>query len=274
MSDQHLVEGRDYLLLPKWAEGDYERFPAFVRDMAEQDTKVIVVNTVAAAQAASRIAPFIPVVMAGVNDPVGAGLIASLARPGGNITGSSNLVQDVTAKMVEIMRATIPRVSVMTALFNPANPSNRPLFEEARNQAVSLGVTVIPTEFRSAAELDTTFEEIKRGNPDALLLISDAAINEQRARVANLALRHRLPMISTIPEITDAGGFMAYGPSRLDIYRRVGAYVKKLLDGTKAADLPVEQPTRIELSLNLRTAKALGISIPDAILVRADRVID
>jgi putative ABC transport system substrate-binding protein len=184
------------------------------------------------------------------------------------------MVEDFTPKMVEMMRATLPRLSTMAALFNPANPSNPLLFDVTRSQAAPLGVTVIPFEFKSTAQLYATFEEIRQAQPDALLLVSDAIINNQGTLVAALALHHRIPAISTTPEFTAAGGFMAYGPSRIEISRRVAGYVKKLLDGAKAADLPVEQPTRIELSINLTTAKALGISIPDMILVRADRVIE
>ncbi|MBI2753069.1 MAG: ABC transporter substrate-binding protein [Betaproteobacteria bacterium] len=274
LRDHGLVEGRDYVLDVRWAEGAYERFPALVRELVKQNPSAILVNTIAAVRAAQSASKTIPIVMMHINDPVGAGLIASLARPGGNTTGNANLMEDVTPKMLEMLRVVVPTAAVIAVLFNPANPSNRPLLEEVRRRAGASGQTVLPLQFKTPGELDATFEVLVQRKADALLVIPDVTFLDLRERIAALALRHRLPAFSTFPELTDAGGLLGYGPSRLALSRRSAYYVKKILDGAKAADLPVEQPTRIELSVNLKTAKALGVRIPESILLRADRVIE
>jgi len=256
----------------RWAHGVYERFPALARDVVERGARVIMVTTIAAVRAAQRATTTIPIVMTTINNPVGAGLIASLARPGGNTTGIANLTEDVTPKVLDILRATIPKASVIAILFNPANPSNRVMIEKIR-QGSGAGATIRSFEFKPGA-LDSTFDQIARQRPDALLVINDAAIIDERLQVATLALHHRIPAFSSIPELTDAGGLAGYGPPRRELYRRSANYVKKIPDEAKPADLPVEQPTRVELSVNLRTAKRLGISIPETILGQADRTIE
>jgi putative ABC transport system substrate-binding protein len=230
------------------------------------------VTTIAAARAAQRATTTIPIVMTTINNPVGAGLIVSLARPGGNTTGIANLTEDLTPKVLDILRAVIPKASVIAILFNPANPSNRVMLEKIRKGS-GVGATIHSFEFKPGA-LDSTFDEVARKRPDALLVINDAAIIDERVQVATLAIHHRIPAFSSIPELTDSGGLAGYGPPRLELYRRSANYVKKILDGAKPADLPVEQPTRVELSINLRTAKRLGISIPGNILGQADRVVE
>jgi putative ABC transport system substrate-binding protein len=213
--------------------------------------------------------------MTGLIDPVGLGLISSLARPGGNTTGLSNMAQDVMPKLVEILRSALPTIKVIAILFNPTNPANRELMsKEIPAQAGSIGVTIRPVEFRGAAELEATFTALERQRPEALVVVSDAALYDLRERISALALRHRLPMIAYVPEFTDVGALMSYGPPRRAMYRRSADYVKKILAGAKPGDLPVEQPTQIELSINLQTAKTLGIAIPDGLLARADRVIE
>jgi putative tryptophan/tyrosine transport system substrate-binding protein len=274
MHGNGLIEGRDYVLDVRWAEGDYARFPALAAELARRDCSVIVVTTIAAGRVAQRVTPTTPLVMAGFIDPVGAGLITSLARPGGNTTGISSLSHDTTAKGLELLQAAIPMVNTIAVLFNPANPGNRQIMDDILNQAKTRRVTIRPVEFNGPAMLDATLEAATGGGPDALLVVGDAALNDLRERIATLALRHRLPTVSSMPEFTDAGGLIAYGPSRRDMYRRAATYVKRILAGTKPADLPVEQPTLIELSINLQTAKVLGISIPDGLLARADRVIE
>jgi putative ABC transport system substrate-binding protein len=272
LRDNGLIENRDYLLDVRWAEGLYERFPALAREVVEQGPRIILVTTIAAARAAQRATTTIPIVMTTINNPVGAGLIVSLARPGGNTTGIANLTEDLTPKVLDILRAVIPKASVIAILFNPANPSNRVMLEKIRKGS-GVGATIHSFEFKPGA-LDSTFDEVARKRPDALLVINDAAIIDERVQVATLAIHHRIPAFSSIPELTDSGGLAGYGPPRLELYRRSANYVKKILDGAKPADLPVEQPTRVELSINLRTAKRLGISIPGNILGQADRVVE
>jgi putative ABC transport system substrate-binding protein len=274
MSDNGMVEDRDYVLDLRFADGDYSRFPTLAIEVAQRKPALVVVTTISAALAAQRASATIPIVMTGLIDPVGQGLIASLARPGGNTTGLANLAQDVMPKLVEILRAIFPTIRVIAILFNPANPANRELSKTLPAQASSIGVIAHPVEFRGASELDATFAVLTQQPPEALVIMSDAALYDLRETISALALRHRLPTIANVPEFTDVGALMSYGPPRQAMYRRAAFFVKKILAGAKPADLPVEQPTQIELSINLKTAKTLGITIPDAVLTRADRVIE
>jgi len=275
MLDNGMVEDRDYVLDLRFADGDYGRFPNLAAEVAQRKPAAIVVTTISAARAAQSATSTIPIVMTGLIDPVGVGLIASLARPGGNTTGLSNMAQDVMPKLVEILRATLPTIRTIAILFNPTNPANRELMsKQIPTHAGSIGVTLHPVEFRGSKELDATFAALGQQPPEALVVMSDAALYDLRERISALALKHRLPTIAYVPEFTDAGALMSYGPPRRAMYRRSADYVKKILSGAKPADLPVEQPTQIEFSVNLQTAKALGISIPNGILARADRIVD
>ena len=270
-----MVEDRDYLLDLRFADGDYGRFPTLADEVVQRKPAAIIVTTISAARAAQRATSTIPIVMTGLIDPVGVGLIASLARPGGNITGLSNMAQDVMPKLVEILRTTFPTIRMIAILFNPNNPANREMMsKEIPAQASSIGVTIRPVEFRGAKELDATFAALGQQPPEALVIMSDAALYDLRERISALALRHRLATIAYVPEFTDVGALMSYGPPRRAMYRRSADYVKKILSGAKPTDLPVQQPTQMELSINLRTAKTLGITIPDGLVARADRIVD
>lgn len=271
---QGLIEERDYVLDVRWAEGMYGRFPALAIELLKQNPSVILVHTIAAARAAQLASNTIPVVMAAINNPVGVGLIASLARPGGNITGLATLMEELSAKVFEMMLMVAPKARRIATLFNPANPSNLMMLEDARKWAGASGLMLLPLEFKTPGELDATFEPLAKRKADALLVISDSGLFDARERIAALALRYRLPSFSGYPELSDAGGLLAYGPSRLEIWRRSAYYVKRILDGAKPADLPVEQPTKIELVINLKTAKALKLNIRQSMLLRADRVIE
>jgi putative tryptophan/tyrosine transport system substrate-binding protein len=272
MNENGLAEGRNYLLEVRWAEGDYKRFEALALELVERKSSVIIVTTIAAARAAQQVAPATPLIMTGLIDPVGAGLITSLARPGNNTTGISNMIQDMSAKGLELMREVIPTAKRIAVLFNPNNPGSRLILEDVRIQAAKLGMTMQPFEFKGSAVLDTTLEAA--AGRDALLVVADSALLDLRERIAGLALRHRLPTFSSIPEFTDGGVLVGYGPSRRDSYRRAATYVKKVLEGAKPADIPVEQPTLIELSINMQTARALGILIPSSLVARAERLIE
>jgi putative tryptophan/tyrosine transport system substrate-binding protein len=240
--------------------------------LLEGKSRVIIVTTIAAARAAQQVAPATPLVMTGLIDPVGVGLIASLARPGNNTTGVSNMIQDMSAKGLELIREVAPTAKTIAALFNPNNPGSRLILEDVRSQAAKLGMTIQPIEFKGSAVLDTTLEAA--AGRDALLVVADSTLLDLGERIAALAVRHRLPTFSSIPEFTDAGALVGYGPSRRASYRRAATYVKKVLEGAKPGDIPVEQPTLIQLSINMQTARALGIVIPDALLARAERVIE
>ena len=270
LRENALIEDKDYRFEPRWAEGRYERFPVFSRELVDGGARVIVVGTIAAARAAQRATSAIPIVMASMNDPI----VASLARPGGNTTGMATLNQDVSPKLVEFLHGLLPRATVFAVLFNPANPSNPAYLESARAQAAARGIALQPLALNAPGELNDIFLAITARKPDALLVLPDAATLDRGTRIAALGLEHRLPLISTDADLTAAGGLISYGISRRDNYRRSAYFVRKVLDGVKPADLPVEQPTRILLSVNLKTARELGLSVPDAILVRADEVIE
>jgi putative tryptophan/tyrosine transport system substrate-binding protein len=270
MNENGLAEGRDYVLDLRWAEGDYKRFAALAFELRK--SSVIIVTTIAAARAAQQVAPTTPIVMTGLIDPVGVGLIASLARPGNNTTGISNMIQDMSAKGLELIREVVPTAKTIAVLFNPNNPGSRLILEDVRSQAAKLGMTIQPIEFKGSAVLDATLETA--AGRDALLVVADSALLDLRERIAGQALRTRLPTFSSIPEFTDGGALVGYGPSRRDSYRRAATYVKKVLEGVKPADIPVEQPTLIELSINMQTARTLGLVIPNALVARAQRVIE
>jgi putative tryptophan/tyrosine transport system substrate-binding protein len=274
LRENGLVEGKDYVLEPHWAEGNYERFPAFARELVERGARVIIVVTIAGARAAQRATSVIPIIMASMNDPVGSGLVESLARPGGNTTGLATLNQDVTPKLVEFLHTLLPNAKTIAVLFNPANPSNPAYLDSARVEAVRLGMAVKDFPLNTPSELNDTFGAIAAQRSDGLLVIPDAATLDLGVRVAALALHYRIPVVSTDSDLTGAGGLISYGFSRRENYRRSAYFVKKVLDGAKPADLPVEQPTRILLSLNLKTAKALGLEVPAMLLARADEVIE
>ena len=212
--------------------------------------------------------------MANINDPVGSGLVASLARPGGNTTGLASLYQDVTPKLLEFLHTVLPNATAIAVLFNPANPSNAVFLDKVRVEASPLGIKVQDFSVKTPGELDTAFDAIAVQRPDAVLVIPDAATLDLGVRIAALQLQHRIPVVSTDSDLTSAGGLISYGSSRRENYRRSAYFVKKVLDGAKPADLPVEQPTRILLSVNLKTAKVLGLDVPPAVLARADEVIE
>jgi putative tryptophan/tyrosine transport system substrate-binding protein len=232
------------------------------------------VTTIAAARAAQRATSVIPIVMTTMNDPVGNGIVASLARPGGNTTGMATLNQDVAPKLVEFLHAVVPNATTAAVLFNPANPSNGVFLDSVRVQTAPLGIAVQDFAVNAPDELTTAFGKIAAQRPDALLIMPDAATLDLGGRIAALALQHRIPIVSTDSDLTGAGGLISYGVSRRESYRRSAYFVKKVLDGVKPADLPVEQPTRILLSVNLKTAKALGLTFPPTLLATADEVIE
>ena len=273
MRGNGMLEGRDYTLEVRWAENHYERFPALAVEVVRGGPAVIVVATIASARAAHQATRSIPIVMTGLNDPVGAGLVASLARPNGNITGLSSMAEDVTDKLIEILHTGVPQAKSVAVLFNPANPSNQTLLDRIRTVAPASGMMIQPVEFVNADDMGALFVAIMRQNPDALMILPDSALHDRRPQISALALTYRLPTIAQLPEYAEAGALMGYGQSRREAYRRTAKYVKKILDGAKPGDLPVEQPTKVELVINLKTARSLGLTIPQSLLLRADEVI-
>jgi putative ABC transport system substrate-binding protein len=269
-----LVEGRDYIFEVRFSAGRYEKFPELARELAQAGVSVILVNTIASVRAAQSLVPPLPVVMMSINDPIGMGLIASLARPGGHTTGVATLAEDLTPKLLEFQRAILPKAASIAALHNPANPTSQTFLESLRERAGVLGMTVTAIEVRSRDDLEAAFAAMPAQRPDLIQLISDSGLLDLIDRVAALALMNRLPTFSTSPDFTKFGGLIAYGASREKLYTRATYYVKRILDGANPGDLPVEQPSRIELWINLKTAKALDLTIPASLLATADEVIE
>jgi putative ABC transport system substrate-binding protein len=212
--------------------------------------------------------------MVPISDPVGVGLVASLARPGGYTTGVANLNEDLTPKLLEYLRAILPNVQVVAALFNPGNPSNLRSLDDLGLRAAAIGVKIVPIELKSPQGLDAAFSVIATHQPDALQLLGDSGNLDMSDRIAQLALAQKLPSFSSVSTYAEFGGLLSYGPSSRKFYVRAGYYVKKILDGANPGDLPVEQPTYIELWINLKTAKALGLDIPVSLQQLADQVIE
>jgi putative ABC transport system substrate-binding protein len=269
------VEGRNIAIESRWAEGKYDRYPALAADLVRSKVDVIVAQSGAATQAAQQATRAIPIVMSLVLDPVGIGLVASLARPGGNVTGTSFMAPDLVGKQLELLKELVPKVSRVALLLHPTNPGSAPYLREAEAAARSLGVRLQSLEARNPQEIDSAFAAMTRERAGALLIFPDSYFATQRRQIAELAAKRRLPAIhgGTL-EYAEAGGLMVYSPNILDLERRAASYVDKILKGAKPADLPVEQPTKFELVINLKAAKALGLVIPPALRQRADHLIE
>ncbi len=273
LRDLGYVEGQNIMIEHRYSEGKYERLPDLAADLVRLKVDVIVApatNPVLAAKQATRT---IPIVMTGSEDAVGSGLVASLARPGGNVTGLSTLAPEIVGKQLELLKEIVPRVSRVAVLWNPTNRVHPLSLGEAKVAARSLGVQLQILEARGPEEFESAFATMTRERASALLVLHDGMFLLHPTRIADLAAKSRLPAMYQLREHVDAGGLMVYGPSLRDNFRRAATYVDKILKGAKPADLPVEQPTKFELVINLKTAKALGLTIPRSILIRADEVI-
>jgi putative ABC transport system substrate-binding protein len=267
------VEGQNIAIESRWAEGEYGRLPGLAAELVRLKVDVIVTYAAPAIQAAKRATGTIPIVMAGAIDPVASGLVTSVARPGGNITGLSLMAPDLVGKQLAILKEVVPTVSRVALLGNPANTGNAPQLRHAQDAARVLGMRLQFLEARGPGEIDGAFTAMTRARAGAVIVLVDGMLADHRARIADLAVKSRLPAIYGLSDYPEAGGLMAYGPSVLDRFRRAATYVDKLLKGAKPADLPVEQPTKFELTVNLRAAGALGLTIPSSVLARADHVI-
>jgi putative ABC transport system substrate-binding protein len=277
------VDGQNIALERRYSEGRSERLPDLAIQLVRLKVDVIVVDACGAPlNAVSRATSTIPIVVAACNDDlVATGLISSLARPGGNITGLSELTPELGAKRLQLLKEAAPKVRRVAVLWNPAYSERfSPAFRfwssdwvEVREAARALGMTLQSMEIRGADDIATTFSAMARERAEALITFSDPLIVLHGRRIAELAARSRLPAVYASREVVDAGGLMAYGPSTSDLFRRAAAYVSTILKGAKPSDLPMEQPTKFELVINLTTSKALGLTIPQSLLVRADQVI-
>ena len=269
------VEGRNISIEPRWADGKHERYPALAADLVRSKVDVIVVWSGAATQAVQQATRAIPIVMSGANDPVGSGLVASLARPGGNVTGTSFMAPDLVGKQLQLLKEVVPKVSRVAFLRHPDNPASAANLREAEAAARVLGVRLQTLEARNPEEIDSAFAAMTRERAGALLIHADPLFGIQQKQIAELAAKRRIPAISAgTPDYAEAGGLMAFGPNLLDLERRAATYVDKILKGAKPGDLPVEQPTKFDLLINVRTAKAIGLTIPQSLLQRADQIIN
>jgi putative ABC transport system substrate-binding protein len=267
------VEGQNIGIESRWAEGKYDRYPALAADLVRLKVHVIVAVGGPATQAVQQATRTIPIVMSVVIDPVGSGLVPSLAHPGGNVTGLSMMAPDLVGKQLELLKEVVPKVSRVALLRNPTNPGSASQLREAEAAARALGVQLQTLEARGPQEIDSAFAAMTREQAGALVVLTDSIFTNQARQIAELAAKRRLPAMYGLREHGEAGGLMVYGPHPLDLERRAATFVDKILKGAKPADLPIEQPSKFELVINLKTAKALGLTIPQSLLLRADDVI-
>ena len=268
------VEGQNLIVERRFSEGKAERLPDLAADLVRLKVDVIVAASGPAPLAAQSVTKTIPIVMTNQADPVGSGLVANLARPGGNITGLSLLSVEIVGKQLALLKEAIPRVSRVAVLRNPTNKDHALLLKEVEVAARSLRVQPQTFEARGSEEFNGAFAAMTRERAGAVLVLGDPMFFVHRTRIPDLAAKHRLPTMFVQREHAEAGGLMAYGANLSGMFRQVATFVDKILRGAKPADLPVEQPTKFELVINLKTAKALGLTIPPSLLQRADQVIE
>jgi putative ABC transport system substrate-binding protein len=275
LSEAGYVEGQNLAIEYRWAEGNYDRLPALAADLVGRKVDLIMASSPPSALAAKSATSTIPIVFRGGADPVGGGLVASLARPGGNLTGVSFVPNELTAKRLELLSELVPQAGVIALLVNPTSGANterviRDVQEAARTKGLQLHVLKASSE----SEIDAALASLVQLHVDALVVGADPFLSGRREQLVALASRHAVPAIYAWREFADSGGLISYGASLTAAFRLVGAYAGKVLKGTKPSDLPVEQPTKYELVINLKTAKALGLTVPPSLLARADEVIE
>ena len=274
LRDLGYVEGRTIAIEYRWAEGNPDRMREFAEELVRLKVDVIVAPSSIYTEAAKRATSTIPIIFLSHADPIGTGHVAGLARPGGNITGLSLMMTETNVKGLELLKETVPRLSRVAVLWDPATPSHGPGLRAIEAAGPALGVRVQPVAVRSATEFDGAFSAIVRQRAGGVLVLSTPIFIAGAKPLAELALKHKLPSMFGPRHHVEAGGLMSYSPNRADLYRRGAVYVDKILKGAKPVDLPVEQPMRFELVLNMKTAKALGITFPPTILIRAEQVIE
>jgi len=268
------VEGQNILLEERWAEGRFDRLRSLAAELNRLNLDVIVTASTPAVRAAQQATKTIPIVMTLVSDPVEDGLVASLARPGRNVTGLSLMHPELSAKRVALLKEVVPKLSRVAVLWTPSTASYRKVLGETQTAAHALGLQLRAIEVRDPTDFDSAFSAIARERAGALVVLPDAMFRDQQRRILDLAAKSRLPAIYWSRDLVEAGGLMAYGANFPDVFRQAAIFVDKILKGTKPADLPVEQPAKFELVINLKTAKALGLTIPQTLLLRADQVVE
>jgi putative ABC transport system substrate-binding protein len=266
-------EGQNLVIEYRWADGKYERFPALIAELLAQKVEVIVTAGTPASLAVKKATMSVPLVVVGVGDPVASGLVASLARPGGNITGLTSIGEETEGKRWELLREMLPKLTEVAVLQNPENPSLLPTLKNMRVAAQTMGIRLRVSEVKSAGDLDETFQAMVRERPGAILVMGDRLFLHNRQRIMDFATKQRLPVLPVHPELVAVGGLMSFGASYPAMHRRAAYFVDRILKGAKPADLPVERPTKFELIVNLKAAKALGLTVPPSLLTRADQII-
>jgi putative ABC transport system substrate-binding protein len=269
------IEGRDFHIEDLNADGHLERLPALAVDLAHLPVDIIVaVGGEAAVRAAMQATDQIPIVMTISADPVGSGLVASLARPGGNVTGMSALASEMAGKRVELLKDIIPHATHVAVLWNPDNKSKVTEWNDTQAAAKTTGLSLISVEARTAEEIETGFGAILHERPDAMITLTEGLTLANREQIGHFALSNHMPMFAELREFAVVGGLASYGVSRADLWRRAASYVDKIMHGAKPADLPVEQPVKFEMVINLKTARTVGLAVPPTVLARADEVIE
>jgi putative ABC transport system substrate-binding protein len=274
MREHGYVEGKNLFVDWRFVEGKLDLHPPIAAEFVREKVDAILVASTSAAIAAQKATTTIPIVMATVGNPVMSGLVKSLARPGGNITGLTNFSSELSPKQLDLLRDLVPTLSTVAVLINPDNSGQVAFLNNAQAAGKATNIKVLPFEARTLQEIEAGFSRSVRERASAVIVSFDSLFNEHRLRIAELALKHRLPSISGRTEYVESGFLMSYGPSTRDIFRRAATHVDKIFQGAKPADLPVEQPTSFELAVNVKTAKALSIKIPQSVLIRADKVIE
>jgi putative ABC transport system substrate-binding protein len=268
------VEGKNITIERRYAEGKAERFQELAAEMVRLKADVIITNTTPAALAAKNATTTIPIVIPTAIDPIGTGLIASLAHPGGNITGGVILSTELGTKRLELLKEVVSGLSRTSVLWNSANPANAPVWKELQGAARALAVTLQSHEVQGQKDFEVAFVRMAEERPDALLVLEDALTIEYRKEIVDFAIQKRLPSMFTAKERVEAGGLMSYGPRISEMMRRAAFQVDRILRGMQPADLPMEQPTTFDLVVNLKTARALGLTVPPLVLLRAEEVIE
>ena len=268
------VEGQTIRIESRWAEGEYDRLPDLAAELVRLKVDVIFAFSAQAIQAAKQATATIPIVMGGINDPVATGFVESLAKPGGNITGLSAMAPEALGKQLEILKEVVPKVAHVAVLVNPSNAGTSSQLRQAHNAARLLKLQLQPIEVTRPNDIDSAFAAMTKLGVGAVVVLVDALVLDQRTHIVELAARRRLPSLYGLIDFVEAGGLMSYGANDTERFRRLASFVDKILKGAKPGDLPIEQPTKFELVINLKTAKALGVTIPQTLLLRADKVIE
>jgi putative tryptophan/tyrosine transport system substrate-binding protein len=267
-------EGRNIVIEYRWADGKYDQFPALVAELIAAKVDAIVTAGTPAALAVKRATTTVPLVMVAVGDPVGTGLVPSLARPGDNLTGLSSIAPDLEGKRLQLLREVVPALSHVAMFINSLNPFHVSSMNQARAAAQAMGIKLQLHDIRKSEDLDDAFATIRKERPDALLILADRVFLHNRERMMDFTKEQRLPNVNAYKELVEVGGLMSYGPSYEDMHKRAAIYIDKILKGAKPADLPIEQPSKFTFIVNLKAAKALGVTVPSQLLGLADQLIE